>query len=398
MAGAAAHITTRAVGIRALCPRRASASINGESLSLRPAVTVSNACTWGNQNLPERLSGRTYGSRLRRLVSRSEPESGKVTVRRRLEDLPTDTPLQGHGGRHRGAAAGWTNASPLKGPITAGRLEHLQRTAGNEAATWLMVQRHEIEEPAEELETLETVVQRAPLTQDQMDEAEARVDTAIRAAVGVSKARNPILYNTGKAFTKGDVTKAVRDTDPRHDKAWVAGAAPKLVNLGGQWVLASSTIDIQGALAHEVAHILAGPGLDEYQDEFNAYWAEYTVRDRRAPNPARLGTIQGLLARYGWWATASAAKRQQWGTVGAPRGFNLSNSWKQAKLRDLMENSRPAATVATHIRSMNRIDRVEARDALRALGQHYLQWANYPPADRTTIWRALGGAGAAPAT
>lgn len=309
---------------------------------------------------------------------------------------------QGRRGPHRQAPSSIGTNALLRAPVTPALLEHVQRTAGNQAATWLVVQRHEIETPPGELENLDAVVQR--LTTMEMDQAEAKVDAAVTAATGISKSRNPILYNTGKAITKGGVATSVFNTNDATWKAQVAGGS-KTIRLGGTWVLQKPPNEIQGALAHEVAHILRGPGLDEYQDEFNAYWAEIMAgapgaRTRlrtSAEMNAKLTTIQGLLMKYGWWGTASAAKKQVWGAIAAPTGFNLSNSWKQKALLDLMEAPKPVQEVVTLIGRMNPIDRAEARDARRPNGSYYLAYANYSATDKAAIWRALRGAGAPPA-
>lgn len=62
------------------------------------------------------------------------------------------------------------------------------------------MQRHQIDTPPEELERLETVVQR--LTDDEMTEATTRVDASVAAAASVKKTRNPILHNTGRPSPK----------------------------------------------------------------------------------------------------------------------------------------------------------------------------------------------------
>lgn len=325
-------------------------------------------------------------------------------MQRRLQDLG-DEGRRAQRERQRRRPSQRTGSSPLQGPLTVEHLAHVQRIAGNRAAASLVAQRHEIEEPPEELESLQMVAQRTPLTAAEIDAAETKVEGAISAAASTSKWRNPILHNTGKAFTKDYLTKRIHDTDPDVDrKAWVGGSAPKLVNLGGRWVLKNTRNDIQGALAHEAAHILQAryEGADEYQDEFNAYWAEYTVkRGGRAPDAAALTTIRGLLVQYGWWPE-NVPKQPAWSRISAPHGFNLSNSWKQMKLLELMENnpnrgrSATAETVLAHIETMNKVDKVQARDARKANGDHYLPWANYAAADRERIWRALRGAGAAP--
>jgi hypothetical protein len=283
-------------------------------------------------------------------------------------------------------------------PLSPALVHQLQRTAGNRATTHLVLQRHQIDTPPGELDELETVVQR--LTGPQVAEANSKVDTAITAAAGVDKARNPILHNTGKALTKGDLRKSVHNTDDADKKAWVAGSAKTTVNLGGRWVLDHPTNEIQGALAHEVAHILGGGGLDEYQDEFNAYWAEVnaTKAAKRTPDEMqeKLSVIRGVIAKYGWWTTASAEKREEWKTVSAAAGFNLSNSWKQKKLLDLMSSAAPAGAVTALVKKMNKVDRGEARSAKKPNGSFYLNWSGYPEADKITIWKALGGDGQAP--
>jgi hypothetical protein len=270
-----------------------------------------------------------------------------------------------------------------------------------------VVQRHQIETPPGELDELEKVVQR--LSDDEMTEATTRVNAAVAGAASVKKTRNPILHNTGKALTKGNVTRSVHNIDDPTKKAWVSGQS-KTVNLGGKWVLGHPINEIQGALAHEVAHVLAGPGLDEYQDEFNAYWAEVmsaaAAKPGVAPATARLRTstemqqkvpvIQGFLVKYGWWSTASAAKKQKWAAISAPAGFNTSNSWKQKQLLELMSASSPAPQVVALVKRMNKIDRVEARSAQRPDSSLYLAWTNYSAPDKAAIWRALGGTGAAP--
>lgn len=204
--------------------------------------------------------------------------------------------------------------------------------------------------------------------------------------------------------------RSVNNTDDPAKKAWAAGQS-KTVNLGGKWVLGHASNEIQGALAHEVGHVLAGPGLDEYQDEFNAYWAEVMSAAAARPGApgasARLRTsaevqakvpvIRGLLVQYGWWSTASVDKQREWAAISAPAGYNTSNSWKQKELLDLMSAPAPVAKVKALVKTMNKIDRAEARNAQRPDGSFYLAWANYSAPNKTTIWKALGGSGAPPA-
>jgi len=298
------------------------------------------------------------------------------------------------------------NEAPRGGPgrpLTPAVLAHVQLVAGNRAASMLVVQRHAMEAPAVALDEVEEVsvsVQRV-LSDQQLRTATGKVRSAISAATSVRKTLNPVLYNTGKALTKGGITWSVRD---QQGKAWVAGAQPNHVNLGGDYVLGEPQRGIQGALAHEVGHILtAGTGLDIFQDEFNAYFKEITANTGGGPNTptqlaSKLAAVRRALGGYGWWTVASPAQQQAWLQVAAASGFNQSNSWKQKKLLDLMAETKPVATVVSHVRSMNEIDRNEAREAQRDNGTYYLAYGNYAGADKTRIWTALGGAaGAVPA-
>jgi hypothetical protein len=214
------------------------------------------------------------------------------------------------------------------------------------------------------------------------------------------KWRNPIKYNTGKAFLNGGYTWQVEDAPNK--TGFARGHAQTTVFLGGQWVLRSPATQIQGVLAHELSHLMRAGDEDLYMDEFNAYYKQALVQGGTGPRtPAQLRTrlqdIQTAIAKYDWWPTIGKKQQEEWiRSVTGLRGWNPTNSWKQAKLKDLMDEEARVATVVRHIGTMDRSDKRASRDAVRADGAHYLRYGKYKTDDRAAIWTALGGRGTAP--
>ncbi len=309
----------------------------------------------------------------------------------------------------------------LPSVLTPGAVLDLQRSVGNRATTALIarpaagstgpgvtVQRHDTGEDRD-IDELDATLQR--LTTDEEANAHRTVRAALTDATRTKKRENPLKYNTGKAFTKGGYRYRIVDNPSA--KAQVSGEGSDTVDLGAQWVLKSAMGAIQGALAHELSHLMR-TDQDSYKDEFDAYWKEVqigsgTLRDP-AQLPEKLQLIHSIIENnYGWVVTAPKETRARWSQLSALTGYNVTNSWKQAKLKKLMnpqarergDTSPPAPNgtvgeVLAHIRKMNSADKTASRDAERVPGEHYLRYDMYAEADRNRIWAALGGQGTAP--
>lgn len=294
----------------------------------------------------------------------------------------------------------------LRGPA-------VHRGVGNRAvAAAAAVQRHALPFAEEELVELpvqasrETVVQRVFTAQEEQ-QVRDNVGNALSAMkAGRNKKRqHPLAFNTSKAFEKGGLRWIPEDIGGGAKASFAKGGT--LIKIG-RAALTAPLAELQGALVHEVTHALNDQTKVESDvaDEYFAYRNEFTMRYgapitaadvTRHEDSARVRATQSLGALMtdipgaAQWNAQVAARQQEMAAMSGRAGFNPNNSWKQARLYALMRSNSPAIDVVRHVRTMNDIDKVEARDSKRQNGTHYLPYTNYAQADRVSIWVALGG-------